>query len=403
MHPVYQNTSVHHHHHIHPLPAHLHSTPPHPIAHDTISPPLHPPQPLPTTKMTEFVTPQLRTVLKTYQDSATKSLHGPGLSLVHSLKKELLSPNTSSSPIEQCDDDFRSAAPLPIPPEISQPILSTADTGPGVLYETILEGKPIGCFLLGGEMRLCIPQILNNVLTDFSLDEIHRIIDEQRIFCSTCTPDQLMEFKAAKILPDDVNTAGLITRTNAERLCSALLHRSSNLRRHQIAKYAIAFRVHHRCFGKAEGICTPELYSWKDQACIECVECRGMFSPQQFVCHVHRQENGTLHWGFDSNNWRNYLRVGSGSEKLDAVEVEDGLLDKYAMILDEMHEQHLLDAEAAAERDDLRDMTATLKRKVSYIFHSLIVYIKLSASCLVCNKSDGKIISYCVLLPDTYI
>lgn len=90
-----------------------------------------------------------------------------------------------------------------------------------------------------------------------------------------------------------------------------------------------------------------------------------MFSPQQFVCHVHRQENGTLHWGFDSNNWRNYLRVGSGSAKLDAVEVEDGMLDKYAMILDEMHEQQLLDAEAAAERDGRRDLTATLKRKVS--------------------------------------
>lgn len=324
---------------------------------------------------TEFVTPQLRTVLKTYQDSATKSLHGPGLSLVNSFKKELLSPNhnnnsssssCSSSSFALGDDDLQSAV-LPIPPEISQPILSTADTGPGVLYETILEGKPIGCFLLGGEMRLCIPQILNNVLTDFSLDEINRIIDEQRIFCSTCTPDQLLEFKAAKILPDDVNTSGLITRTNAERLCSALLHRSSNLRRHQAAKCAIAFRVYHRCFGKAEGICTPELYSFKDQACIECVECRGLFSPQQFVCHVHRQENGTLHWGFDSTNWRHYLRVGSGSAKQDAVEVEEGMLDKYAMILDEMHEQQLLDAEAAVERDGPRDLTATLKRKVSVV------------------------------------
>ena len=41
--------------------------------------------------MTDYVnvTQQLRTVLKTYQDSAPKSLQGPGLSLVHTHKKEL--------------------------------------------------------------------------------------------------------------------------------------------------------------------------------------------------------------------------------------------------------------------------------------------------------------------------
>lgn len=358
MHSVFQSTSVYH-----PSTHHVAAS------QFAASPSL--------AKMTEFVTPQLRTVLKTYQDSAIKSLHGPGLSLVHTLKKELLSPTLSLS----VDDE--TAPALPVPPEISQPILSTADTGPGVLYETILEGKPIGCFLLGGEMRLCIPQILNNVLTDFSLDEIHRIIDEQRIFCSTCTPEQLIEFKAAKILPDDVNTSGLITRTNAERLCSALLHRASDRRRSQhvasaATKSAIAFRVFHRCFGKAEGVCMPELFTWKDQACIECVECRGMFSPQQFVCHVHRQENGTLHWGFDSTNWRAYLRVGSSSPKLASSEDDDGMLDKYAMILDEMHEQQLQEAEAtlaaAAVRDAPRDLTATIKRKVSAIF--LIILIK---------------------------
>lgn len=291
--------------------------------------------------MTEFVTPQLRTVLKTYQDSATKSLQGPGLSLVHHLKKELLSPDDLS--------DESIIAPPPLPPEISQPILSAADTGRGVLYETVLEGKAIGCFLLGGEMRLCIPQILNNVLTDFSLDEINRIFDEQRIFCSQCTPEQLNEFKAAKILPDDVNTSGLITRTNAERLVSALLHRPER-RRH--VKGALSFSVYHRCFGKCEGICTPELYSYKEPACIECCECHGMFSPQQFVCHVHKQEHGTLHWGFDSTNWRSYLHVGLNEE----------LRDKYANILDELKVQQHQDTLGFmnAHRGDV----CNLKRKV---------------------------------------
>lgn len=290
--------------------------------------------------MTEFVTPQLRTVLKTYQDSATKSLQGPGLSLVP-LKNELHSPDIN---------DESDIAPPPLPPEISQPILSAADTGRGVLYETVLEGKTIGCFLLGGEMRLCFPQVLNNVLTDFTLDQINRIFDEQRIFCSQCTPEQLNEFKAAKILPEDVKASGLITRTNAERLCSALLHRSD---RHRIAKGAPSFRVYHRCFGKCEGICTPDLYSYKEPACIECLECRGMFAPHKFVCHVHQQqENSTLHWGFDSNNWRAYLHVSQ----------EEANRDKCTKLLDDLKDMQQLDAINVmnAQRD-----ACILKRKVS--------------------------------------
>lgn len=290
--------------------------------------------------MTEFVTPHLRTVLKTYQDSATKSLQGPGLSLVHPIKKELYSPDLN-------DDGI--IAPPPLPPEISQPILSVADTGRGVLYETILEGKPIGCFLLGGEMRLCFPQVLNNVLTDFTLDEINRSFDELRIFCSQCTPEQLNEFKAAKILPDDVKAAGLITRTNAERLCSALLHRSD---RRRIAKVGTSFKVYHRCFGKCEGICMPELYSYKEPACIECVECRGMFAPQKFVCHAHQlQEISTLHWGFDSNNWRAYLHVSLDEENR----------EKYTKIMDDLRDR--LQADALMMLNGERD-GSNLKRKV---------------------------------------
>lgn len=304
--------------------------------------------------MTEFVTPHLRTVLKTYQDSATKSLQGPGSSLVvhqAAMKKELDSPDPQ-------DEQTSIIVPPPLP-EISQPILSAADTGRGVLYETILEGKPIGCFLLGGEMRLCFPQVLNNVLMDFGLDQINRIFDELRIFCSQCTLEQLNQFKVAKILPEDVNSSGLITRTNAERLCSALLHRPELPR---IAKGALSFKVIHRCFGKCEGICTPDLYSYKDPSCIRCTECNGMFSPQKFVCHVHQQqENSTLHWGFDSNNWRAYLQVTEDEENR----------EKYSSYLDDLK-----------ERDNLWlfnfHKESHLKRKVSAKFISNLLFSILS-------------------------
>lgn len=294
--------------------------------------------------MNEFVTPHLRSVLKTYQDSATKSLQGPGSSMVvhpSAMKQEIPSPDLR--------DDAIIPQPLQ-PPEISQPVLSAADTGRSILYETTLEGKPIGCFLLGGEMRLCFPQVLNNVLMDFGLDQINRTFDELRIFCSQCSPEQLNQFKAAKILPEDVNTSGLITRTNAERLCSALLHHAE---RPRIAKNAISFRVIHRCFGKCDGICTPELYSFKDQTCIRCIECNGMFSPQRFVCHVHQnQENSTLHWGFDSNNWRYYLQVAEDEEDR----------ENYSTYLDKLREREQQDMMIALsmQRDNIHQ-----KRKVS--------------------------------------
>ncbi|XP_075151065.1 uncharacterized protein LOC142225171 [Haematobia irritans] len=245
----------------------------------------------------------------------------------------------------------------PPPPEVSQPILSAADTGSGELYETRLEGKTIGCFSMGGEMRLCLPQFLNNVLAEFSLEQINRSFDDLGIFCSQCTPEQLMEFKAAKILPSDVKSSGLITRTDAERLCAILLHRSdrnSYINVEDIPKGAISFKVYHRCFGKCEGICTPDMYSYQKPTCIMCLECKGWFSPQKFVGHVHREvENRTCHWGFDSRNWHDYLHV--------ALDVENR--EKYQKILDELKE-----VEIKEQQKSLQEINY-LKRKF-FLFSS---------------------------------
>lgn len=362
-------------------------------------------------KMTEFVTPHLRTVLKTFQDTATKSLHGPGLSFGqhhHQMVSELIkkedqshqpqhhqhhhqqqqSSNSDNGDEEddECDDDdaemerecgaaitsahipphtsaSSSALVIQVPPapELPQPILTEADTGCATLYETILEGRRIGCFILGGEMRLCLPQVLNNVLMDFTLEQINCTCERLQIFCSQCTPEQLAEFKAAKILPEDVKTSGLITRTNAERLCSALLYRgisSPEACRQlpgRIHKHAITFRVYHRCFGQADGFCTPDLFSIKEPACIECVVCRAWFSPQKFIFHGHGpQEEQTCHWGFDSGNWRAYVHV-SEREQPDCR-------DKFTRLLDEMKERECRETvQWIHEQREIR-----LKRKVSW-------------------------------------
>ncbi|XP_014399247.1 PREDICTED: ski oncogene, partial [Myotis brandtii] len=148
--------------------------------------------------------------------------------------------------------------------------------------ETVLEGETISCFVVGGEKRLCLPQILNSVLRDFSLQQINSVCDELHIYCSRCTADQLEILKVMGILPFSAPSCGLITKTDAERLCNALLY--------------------------GGGLLVPELYSSPSAACIQCLDCRLMYPPHKFVVHSHKAlENRTCHWGFDSANWRAYI------------------------------------------------------------------------------------------------
>ncbi|XP_021963662.1 uncharacterized protein LOC110859101 [Folsomia candida] len=197
------------------------------------------------------------------------------------------------------------------------PILSASDRSTTEKRETPLEGVFISCFVVGGEKRLCFPHILTTVLKPFSLPQINQVCDELQIFCSRCSPEQLEVLKVTGVLPMGAHSCGLITKTDAERLVNALLHR--NPPKAAVGSVAArsgaaasspnnAFRVYHKCFGKCKGIVLSNLYDRMDSLCIECVECHGLFSPARFVAHSHhRQEVRTCHWGFDSSKWRHYL------------------------------------------------------------------------------------------------
>ena len=179
--------------------------------------------------------------------------------------------------------------------------------------ETMLEGESIACFIVGGEKRLCLPQILNTVLRQFVLDDINNVCDDLHIFCSRCNSEQLHTLKQQGILPQGAPSCGLITKTDAERLCNALLHR--NPEKAKEPPSPSSFRVYHECFGKCKGIFNPERYNTPFDKCIECLDCHGMFSPQKFVCHSHKAlENRTCHWGFDSANWRSYLLLSKDQD-----------------------------------------------------------------------------------------
>lgn len=193
------------------------------------------------------------------------------------------------------------------------PVFSARDRGQANLTETKLANRDIACFDVGGEKRCCLPQILNSVLDQISLAAIHAACDELQIYCSTCTPEQLEVLKVTKIIPNTASQCGLITKSDAERLCSILLDRNppiaSMMGFHATAS-PFSFRVQHECFGKCRGIVLPEAYTSGTAKCIECLECEGLFCPAKFVCHSHRnKENRTCHWGFDSANWRAYLHL----------------------------------------------------------------------------------------------
>ena len=193
-------------------------------------------------------------------------------------------------------------------------MFSARDRGQANLSETRLANRDIACFDVGGEKRCCLPQILNGVLDQFSLPAIHAACDELQIYCSTCTPEQLDVLKIAKIIPDKAPTCGLITKSDAERLCSRLLDYQPPLASHSgfnATASPFSFRVQHECFGHCRGIVLPEAYTSPNAKCIECLECEGLFCPAKFVCHSHgrNRENRTCHWGFDSANWRAYLHL----------------------------------------------------------------------------------------------
>lgn len=191
------------------------------------------------------------------------------------------------------------------------PIMSSSDTSWSELEETNLDGEQISCFNVGGEFRLCLPQILNSVLEKVSLQAINLACDELQIYCSTCSKEQLQVLKDAKILPVAAHQCGLITKSDAERLCSYLLDKNPPRASVFDPKSSpFSFKIQHDCFGRCEGLVLPEAYTTPTARCVECLQCEGLFSPQKFVCHAHENvENRTCHWGFDSNNWRTYIKL----------------------------------------------------------------------------------------------
>ncbi|XP_062470586.1 ski oncogene [Pezoporus occidentalis] len=254
--------------------------------------------------------PGLQKTLEQFHLSSMSSLGGPAAFSAR-WAQEMYKKDNGKDPAEP----VLHLPPIQPPPVMPGPFFMPSDRSTE-RCETILEGETISCFVVGGEKRLCLPQILNSVLRDFSLQQINSVCDELHIYCSRCTADQLEILKVMGILPFSAPSCGLITKTDAERLCNALLYGgtypphckkefSSTIELELTEK---SFKVYHECFGKCKGLLVPELYNNPSAACIQCLDCRLMYPPHKFVVHSHKSlENRTCHWGFDSANWRSYI------------------------------------------------------------------------------------------------
>ncbi|XP_053256643.1 ski oncogene isoform X2 [Podarcis raffonei] len=279
--------------------------------------------------------PGLQKTLEQFHLSSMNSLGGPAAFSAR-WAQELLykreNGKESSSSTSSSAEPVLHLPPIQPPPVMPGPFFMPSDRSTEHC-ETVLEGETISCFVVGGEKRLCLPQILNSVLRDFSLQQINAVCDELHIYCSRCTADQLEILKVMGILPFSAPSCGLITKTDAERLCNALLYggayppgrcKKEFSGSHHGAALELelterSFKVYHECFGKCKGLLVPELYSSPGAACIQCLDCRLMYPPHKFVIHSHKSlENRTCHWGFDSANWRAYILLSqdySGKEE----------------------------------------------------------------------------------------
>ncbi|XP_005752351.1 v-ski avian sarcoma viral oncogene homolog a [Pundamilia nyererei] len=276
--------------------------------------------------------PGLQQTLKQFHLSSMSSLGGPAAFSAR-WQHELLFKKDGKEPEPVLQH-------LP-PPVMPGPLFIPSDRSTE-RCETVLEGETISCFVVGGEKRLCLPQILNTVLRDFTLQQINSVCDELHIYCSRCTADQLEILKVMGILPFSAPSCGLITKTDAERLCNALIYggaypprckKEMNGGSLELQFTDRSFKVYHECFGKCKGLFVPELYTNPNAACIQCMDCRLMYPTHKFVVHGHKaQENRTCHWGFDSANWRAYILLGQDyTEKEEKARLE--------LFLDEIKEK----------------------------------------------------------------
>ncbi|VIO95007.1 Snowski, identical [Brugia malayi] len=257
---------------------------------------------------------------------------------LNSMKQLITAATTTTDDILLDELSSRLHGVLPIQPT---PLLLPSDHISSSLKSTRLNGHLIYCFVIGGECRLCFPQIISVVLHDVPISDINELFINLNIHISVASQQQLDTLKLAGIMPMTADSCGLITKSDAEHLVAKLLPQCSGYRlatagssttttapttttiaaattTAMIKSYDElmmndAIPVMHDCFDGCTGILIPML-NCDEQ--IECTQCKLLFTGEKFVSHSHsmQQIQRICHWGFDSSNWRHYLHLPESYE-----------------------------------------------------------------------------------------
>lgn len=175
----------------------------------------------------------------------------------------------------------------------------------------MLYGIPIVSLFIESQERLCLAQISNTLLKQFSYNEIHNRRVALGITCVQCTPVQLEILRRAGAMPVSSRRCGMITRREAERLCKSFLGDNAPPR----LPDDFAFSVVHECAWGCRGSFMPSRYNSSRAKCIKCFYCGLFFSPNKFIFHSHRIGPSDKYVQPDAanfNSWRRHLKLFGG-------------------------------------------------------------------------------------------
>ncbi|RVE74282.1 hypothetical protein OJAV_G00020380 [Oryzias javanicus] len=223
-------------------------------------------------------------------------------------------------------DAGRDASSSPGLKQDAQSFSSPSSLKPNQVSETSLYGVPIVSLVIDGKERLCLAQISNTLLKNYSYNEIHNRRVALGITCVQCTPVQLELLRRAGAMPISSRRCGMITKREAERLCKSFLgaHSPPKLPEN------FAFDVSHECAWGCRGSFIPARYNSSRAKCIKCSFCSMYFSPNKFIFHSHRTPESKYLQpdAANFNSWRRHLKL---TEKVPSEDVNHAWEDVKAM------------------------------------------------------------------------
>ncbi|XP_033751001.1 SKI family transcriptional corepressor 1-like [Pecten maximus] len=177
----------------------------------------------------------------------------------------------------------------------------------------LLQGVPIVSLFIDQKERLCLAQISNTLLKNYSYNEIHNRRVALGITCVQCTPVQLEILRRAGAMPISSRRCGMITLREAERLVKSFLEDNSPPK----LPDNFRFDVKHECGWGCVGQFEPSRYNSSRAKCIKCNVCNAYFSPNKFIFHFHRTPESKYNHpdAANFNSWRRHLKLCDPSEK----------------------------------------------------------------------------------------